>query len=284
MIKIGYLVSYDYDLFFTSLNLVYEHVDRIFLCIDKDRKTWSGNSFEISDLFFKKVKQFDYKNKIETYEDSFYVPELRPLECETRQRNMLLKKMGKGWKIQIDVDEYIYDFGQVADYLKKYWFFSMFPNVFPIVLRGQLVTVFKKTAKGFLYIENGERFSFITNQYHYTRTRSNSKLKSFYTNIIAIHQSWARDDSEIQLKINNWGYSKAFDTDKYFQFWRQIEENNYHSVENFHPLSPQRWKKLKFLNSDSIVNFIDEYAKSNPQKIKPINLKVLIKSLLRITG
>ena len=70
--------------------------------------------------FFDEIKSFDSKNKIEFYFDNFYISELLPIECETRERNMLLKKMGKGWLIQLDVDEYVYDFSKVAKYLKKY--------------------------------------------------------------------------------------------------------------------------------------------------------------------
>ena len=55
----------------------------------------SGNNIEIPQSFFEEVKLFDSKNKIHFYEDSFYMKDLTPIECETRERNLLLKKMGK---------------------------------------------------------------------------------------------------------------------------------------------------------------------------------------------
>ena len=92
MIKVGYLVSYDYNMLLTSIKQLYDYVDGIFIAIDRDRKTWSGNNFELPQSFFDEIKLFDSKNKIEFYFDNFYISELLPIECETRERNMLLKK------------------------------------------------------------------------------------------------------------------------------------------------------------------------------------------------
>ena len=49
MIKVSYLVSYDYYMLLTSIKQLYQHVDKIIIAVDKDFKTWSGNTFEISD-------------------------------------------------------------------------------------------------------------------------------------------------------------------------------------------------------------------------------------------
>ena len=50
MIKVSYLVSYDYYMLLTSIKQLYEHVDEIVISVDKDFKTWSGNSFEIPEI------------------------------------------------------------------------------------------------------------------------------------------------------------------------------------------------------------------------------------------
>ena len=53
MIKVGYLISYDYELLFSSLPTVYDESDEIFLAIDKDRRTWAGNNFSLPSTFLK---------------------------------------------------------------------------------------------------------------------------------------------------------------------------------------------------------------------------------------
>jgi hypothetical protein len=116
------------------------------------------------------------------------------MENESRARNMALSKLGRGWKIQLDVDEYVYEFKTVAAYLKKYWFLSLYPRLTPICLNGKLVTLYRQLPEGYLYIENNEQFPFITNQNTNTQTRKNYRIRNFQTNINVIHQSWARSE------------------------------------------------------------------------------------------
>ena len=279
MIKVGYLVSYDYEMLLTSVKQLYHYVDRIYLAIDKDLKTWSGNDFEIPNSFFEEIKAFDKLGKIEFYFDYFYLPHLTPIECESRERNMLLKKLGKGWKIQLDVDEYIYDFKVVAKYLKKYWYLTLFPKFTPIVFRGNLVTLYREIPEGYLFIENNERFSFITNQSHNSHTRNNYQIRNHFSNINVIHQSWARKENEIQQKIKNWGHRDDFDTDNYFEFWKKLNIGNFEDFKNIHPISPKVWDKLYFLPSSSIDDFIQEYSNKRPQQLMEIEVKKLFKAL-----
>ena len=280
MIKVGYLVSYDFDMLVTSIKQLYNYVDRIYIAIDIDRKTWSGNDFEIPQSFFDGIKLFDSKLKIEYYFDSFYVPVLAPIECETRERNMLLKKMGRGWLLQLDVDEYVYDFDKVAKYLRKYWYLTLFPKWTPIVFRGKLITLYRQLPDGYLYIENNERFSFITNQSNYTHTRNIHTVRNHYTNISIIHQSWARTEDEIQMKISNWGHRDDFNTQVYFNFWKNLSSTNYMNYKNVHPIVPDVWNELHFLSSASIDEFISKYASNNSQEFTFLDYKKMIKALL----
>lgn len=279
MIKVGYLVSYDYDMLLTSIEQLYDYVDRIFIAIDEERKTWSGNDFELPQSFFDEIELFDSKNKIEFYFDSFYLEELSPIQCETRERNMLLKKMGKGWLMQLDVDEYIYDFIEVVKYLNKYWYLTLFPKFTPIVFKGKFVTLYRQLEDGYIYIDNDEHFSFITNQSNYIHTRKNNTVRNHFTNIKVIHQSWARSEDEIQKKIKNWGHRDDFDTQKYFEFWRNLSSSNYMFHKNVHPIVPEVWDKLYFLPSTSIYEFIEKYANNNSQELIFIDKKKIIIAL-----
>lgn len=280
MIKVGYLVSYDYHMLLTSIRQLYHYVDKIIIAIDKEGKTWSGNNFELSQSFFDEIKSFDSKNIIEFYLDSFYVPELSPIECETRERNLLLGKMGKGWLMQLDVDEYVYDFRHIAKYLKKYWYLTLFPKLTPIVFKGKLLTLYRQLPDGFLYVENNEHFSFITNQSSYTYVRNNNKVRNHYSNANVIHQSWARTEDEIQMKIKNWGHRDDFDTQQYFEFWKNLSSSNYMNYKNIHPIVPEIWNELKFLPSKTIDEFILKYQVNNAQELININPKKMVVALL----
>ena len=63
MIKVGYLVSYDYELIFNSLPTIYNDADSIYLAIDENRSTWSGNNFTIKILTLFKYWLYDSKIK-----------------------------------------------------------------------------------------------------------------------------------------------------------------------------------------------------------------------------
>ncbi|UPZ16046.1 hypothetical protein [Flavobacterium humidisoli] len=280
-IKVGYLLSYDYNMFFTSVKQVYDYVDVIFLAIDKNYLTWSGNSFEIEESFFEKVKKFDVKNKIEFYYDDFYVPGLSPMECDVRERNMLLNRMGDGWLIQLDVDEYMYDFKKIRIFLKQHWYLMIFPKFTPVIFKGIWITLFKKLPEGYLYIENNERFPFITNCKKYDGPRTNYSISNHLMNAKAIHQSWARSEEEIFFKITNWGHRDDFDTQKHFEFWRDLDISNYDNFKNIHPLKPELWDKLHYIPSTSIDDFIEQYAKKNKQVLISVGFFKMLKAFFR---
>lgn len=281
MIKVSYLVSYDYFMLLTSIKQLYDYVDKIVVAIDIDRKTWSGNTFEIPESFFVEIRKFDVKNKIDFYFDVFYLPELTPMENESRERNMALSKLGRGWKIQLDVDEYVYEFKTVAAYLKKYWFLLLYPRLTPICLHGKLVTLYKQLPEGYLYIENNEQFPFITNQRINTHTRKNNRIRNFQTSINVIHQSWARSEKEISIKIKNWGHRDDFDTMKYFNFWKCLNIFNYEKHKNIHPLSPEVWNELCFMESRTIDEFIAKFSNKKLQVLSPMPIKKIVKSAIK---
>lgn len=278
-INVSYLVSYDYTLLFNSLKTLYFDVDRIVISIDINRRTWSGNYYELPDSFFLALKEFDTRSIIEIFEDDFYIPELMPMECETRQRNLTLKKLGKGWNIQLDVDEYIYEFKKLKKYLKKYWFLTIFPKYTPLCFTGKLITLFKQNSDGFFYVDNNEFFPFITNQSKNIHTRRNDMIRNHSLGINVIHQSWARSEKEVEQKILNWGHRDDFDTMKYINFWKGIHGDNYKEITNFHPIVPHVWNKLYFIKAESIDGVIDYFSKNTPQKLIPLPLKTMLIAL-----
>lgn len=271
MIKVGSLVSYDYELLFNSLPTVYDESDKIFLAVDQDRRTWSGNKFSLPDTFFEKIKALDVENKIEFFIDDFYIPSLSAIENEIRERNMLLKKMGKGWLIQLDSDEYLYNFKLIAEKLRSKKYLTKFHRFFPVTLSGYWIILFKKNKEGFFQIADRTEFNFITNYPKYTGARKNTNFININIGNLVFHQAYARDENEIYEKINNWGHKDDFDTDKFFDFWKKISIENYKTIKNFHPQVPELWSHLEYVEATSVKQFIANHKVDEQLNFNQLN-------------
>ena len=282
MVKVGYLVSYDYKLIYESISLIYEFASEIWLAIDKDRLTWSGNSFTLPESFFEGIKEIDKNQKVKIYEDSFYIKTLLPMEMETRERAMLSEQMGKGWKIQLDSDEYIYDFYHIKKYLSKINSLNILQKSSPLLFKGKLITLFKKLENGYLIIKNQEPFSFISNSSGFTMARNNDNCFNHKLNSIVVHNSWAREKEEIEQKIKNWGHSNDFDSKSFFDFWNGLTYENYKNFTNFHPLNPSKWDKLEFVEAKSLKELINKLNKKYPQQLTPLGFKSLLKVIINL--
>jgi hypothetical protein len=255
-IKVGYLLSYDYDMFLTSVRQLYNDVSKIVVGIDKNYKTWSGTSFIIPDSFFEEVARFDTAKKIEFLYDDFYKPELTPFECECLERNAVLKHLGKGgWKIQLDVDEYILNFSEIKKILTQFDFLTWMPKITPFTFKLNYATLFQRTPSGYLCIPD-TAFPVITNTSKNTFARHNHNSFNYVLNATLMHQSWARSPEEILIKVKNWGHRDDFDTEEYLKFWSKVNEKNYHQFTNFHPISPTAWPSLEFIEGRTIVQFL----------------------------
>lgn len=259
MIKVGYLISFDFDLLFTSIERIYKHVDAIYLAIDQNRKTWTGNTFTIDISFFEKIKKIDSHHKIEIYEAEFYIDGYSPMELETRERQMLSNYMGEGgWQIQIDPDEYCINFDIFSDFLKKNAFL-LNKNAPPINVTTKLITLFKQNDKGYFVINPFEEtvpIAFNKPQYKFAR---HSEGDYVVVDWRIIHQSWARSREEIQMKVKNWGHNRDFDVYEFFEHWDKLNENNYKEYIDFHPIYKGVWKSLSFVPAKNIQELIDHY-------------------------
>lgn len=253
-IHVGYLISYDYEYIKYSLPTVYKSADKIVLAVDKDRLTWKGTPIDIPESFFSWIKDFDKDHKIEIYEDSFYCPDLTPMQCDTRERNMLADFMGKeAWIVQLDVDEYFIDFESFVQFLQKLDF-----NKSTIVY-AQWITIFKLDTDNIFIIDNEEYFPVVTNGFPYSNARNVKGLqKKYWTNFKAIHQSWGRTDVELKQKLASWGHVDDFDINSYFLFWKSIDKHNYKYIRDFHPLSGSTWNQLECVEVRDIPTLIEK--------------------------
>lgn len=266
-IKVGMLVSYDYDKIKNSLPPLYEYADKIVLAVDKDGKTWAGHTFIIPETFFQWINDFDKQHKVEIYRDSFYMEELTSMQCETRERNMLAKYMGEGgWHIQVDADEYFVDFGDFVNFLHK--LDEEKPHITQVGIAWLIL--YKKITSGYLFVKSpivrnvrGLQVIATTNPKYVNARKSKNTTKIYYPQRI-IHDSWARDEQEILTKLNNWGHNADFDTEQYFNYWKAINEKNYKYFRNIHPVNPELWKELDYIKAEDISSLL-KYLRENKE-------------------
>jgi len=278
IVKVGYLVSYDYEYLKHSLPTIYscKNIQEIILVIDKDRLTWSGNSFEIPNTFFDWITLFDIDKKITIIEGSFYNGHAEPIMNETAERNFLFKEMGKcDWYIQLDCDEYFIDFNAFISKLEDIYLDTSIYSK-QISIRAQYAILFKKIEKGYLSISPLRERCWIATSNpicYYGRVNKNNRLLEL--DDIIVHQSWARSEGEVFQKIMNWGHKNDFNTMSYFNLWQSLDKDNYQYISNFHPLknNDNVWQRLKLLNIESIDTLL-QYDKNKIRRI--FNPKKLI--------
>ena len=271
-INVGILVSYDYELIKTSLPTVYAEADTVTLAIDENLNTWSGEKFHINPEFFEWLEKFDTQKKVTIYRDNFYVPELNAIKNDTRERRMLAEAMGDGWNIQVDADEYFIDFKAFVDYIRT----NKSVQKKPTQICPFSVTMFKRLPEGILYIRKPDPFCVGSNQPNYARARkSDGQMKKYIPHLL-LHQSWARSEEELDRKFRNWGHNVDFDIEGYKNFWKGLNKDNYHTAENFHPLSPKAWDKLDFCPGTTIEEILQNLKNDLP---KPDGWRIFKKNL-----
>ncbi|HIJ96525.1 MAG TPA: hypothetical protein HPP94_12460 [Desulfuromonadales bacterium] len=253
-VKVGFLVSYDYEYLKTALPFIYQKADSVVLAYDSGFKTWNGNSFVITDDFFEWINMFDTHNKIVFYKDNFCMPDFTPMECETRERKMLATFMGEGgWHIQLDSDEYFIDFDRFIEILRT---FEHSKPDSSLDFFADWITLFKYDLNGYYIINSLEQFPVATNNPSYKVARCCHNENIIKTHCRVIHQSWARTPREIQNKICNWGHLTDFDIDSFYKLWEFIDSFNFKYIKNFHPIYSGSWQELIYVKSNSINSLI----------------------------
>jgi hypothetical protein len=264
-INVGFLMAYDYKLLKVSIPLVYKEADSITLALDSNKQTWSGNTFEIDPIFFTWLKDFDIDSKISIYEDDFYDPSINAMQNETRERNMLSKKMEDGICIQIDADEYFIDFKGFTQYLKKHK--GKLSQKKPIQICAFMVDIYKNLDEGILFCPTYTNYYLGTTNPNYIRGRKNKSQQKWYVPFISIHQSWSRDERELKFKLDNWGHKEDFNVDRFFEFWKSIDKGNYKNHKGFHPFDKNEWPTLEYVEGKKMEEIIKNFKHHKVSKL-----------------
>jgi hypothetical protein len=180
----------------------------------------------------------------------------------------------------LDVDEYVIDFKPLIKILSRLWYLNLFPRLTPIQISGKWITLFKKSDNAFYYIDNKEQFPFITNVDFVTYARINDRIFNYKSDIPVLHQSWARGNDEIYEKVVNWGHKDDFDSSKYFDFWKSINDDNFSTFLNFHPFQRNVWNKLSVAHFKSEEELIKNFKKNYKVEYAAFSLKTFLKYIL----
>jgi hypothetical protein len=250
-IQVGFLISYDYILLKNALPQVYDYSDSIFLAIDKHRKTWNGANFTIDNSFFDWIKEIDVANKIEIYEDQFYIENLTTMECEVRERKMLSEKMGIGnWLIQLDADEYFINFKEFTKFLKKNNNYIKPSYKKEIQISAYLVNIYKFVEDGFLYVNEPTRCLTATNRPNYKVGR-NTRKRIIYTSNLILHETLSRSEEELEMKLKNWGHKNELNS-QFLVKWKSASKENYMDLKDVFYIEPEKWKSLNYVLGKNI--------------------------------
>ena len=270
-IHVGFLLSYDYDKLKLSIPPVYADADRIFIAIDENLTTWSGNKFEIDSEFFDWLEKFDVDKKIEIYRDNFYVPSLTGIQMDTRERHMLALKMGIGnWLIQVDSDEYFLDFEKYVKSLRKYDKYLDNPQEHPVQISGYHIDIYKYVDEGILYVKNTCKVLLATNYPNYKLARQ-SRERIIYVDTFTLHESLSRSEKDLEYKLNNWSHREEVNPD-FLNKWKSANKENYKEIKDVFYLNPTQWKDLGFVAATNLCEIKEHFENREDMKFSSFYL------------
>lgn len=268
MIKVGFCVSYDWEMLKRSLPRVYAHADKICFSLDKNRASWNRQHYTFDEVAFATwLAQADPDKKIDLYEDDFSIDGLSPMQNDSRQRMLMAQRLGEGgWHVQVDSDEYFLDFEGFAQQLKK-----IHPNPTgrekPVNVCVCWVPLIRRVPTGYIYVDFKDQMPEVvpvaTTLPQYERARHSGHF-NILTSHYVIHETWARSEDELWFKMNNWGHVgdelvERNARQSYYNLWKVLDEYNYQYLSSFHPAQAAVWPTLGFCPGKSVEEFMQNY-------------------------
>ena len=270
-IHVGFLLSYDYDKLKLSIPPVYVSADRIFIAIDENLTTWSGNKFEIEPQFFDWLEKFDVDKKIEIYRNNFYIPGLTGIQMDTRERHLLSVKMGIGnWLVQVDSDEYFLDFAKYVKELRKHDSYLDNPQDHPVQISGYHIDIYKYLDDGLLYVKNTSKVLLATNYPNYKLARQ-TRERIIYVDAFTLHESLSRSLDDLEYKLKNWSHREDVNP-TFLEKWKSANKDNYNEIKDVFYLDPTQWTELGFVPATNTVDIRSYFESKNEMKFSKMYL------------
>lgn len=268
------LISYDANRFLAkSIERYYEYVDEIVLGIDKDRITWSGNTFEINeDALWSELSQIDGDSKITIIEEDFHQSEVA-IENDNFERNFLKGECSYDWIFSFDADEmlvnakdFFYNFCPIVeDYRHEKDICMTWATPYKVVNdEEESITLVIANEDGSPFF--GENQGVITSKnstFTYARwtDRSAAGENRIMSPLVALHWSLCRPAEELHEKIHNIGHSDIVEEDPFYKIWSQVDMTNYGQLKDFKTsgLGGAQWPRLEPIPSNNVEDYIKQY-------------------------
>jgi len=247
-------MSYDYRLLLATIPRYLHFVDEVLLGVDSEGLTWSGERFDIPASFFAELRLIDENpSKIRLVSQPFYLASRSPMENEVIERNVLSKEARHdNWLVSFDADEVLLNPEEFFGFIQR-----VKRRARDVDVDVRLITVFKDLGGAVLIVaaqEDGalEQCPVGTRKRDAFAVGRRTGAESVLSPGLVLHYAWARSEEDLLLKLRNWGHSRDFDAQKYFEFWRGVTEENYRSLREFHPIWPRLWPRLVMVDKRNL--------------------------------
>jgi hypothetical protein len=252
------LLAYDTAFMIESIKTYVDIVDEIYVGLDENRQTWAGGTYELEPGIVDRLKALSPKIRI--LEDQFYIPGLSTMENDTRERNFLSSHIEDfDYILSVDSDEFLLNPEDLRDFLAA-------EKREEVCILGSWVTVYKELESGYLVIANSEGpdlgdVPILTDRTDRFVNARWTKQNYVMSPAVLLHFSWARSEEELRKKLDNWSHKEDLGTERHLELWLNANERNYKNYKNFHPVTPEAWPQLMFIQKSKLREEANNLAK-----------------------
>ena len=263
------LISYDAHYLPKSIEKYYNYVDEIVLGLDKNRISWSKNSFSFDEQkLWSELSQIDGDGKISIVEEDFVQSEVA-IENDNYERNFLKDQCSHDWIFSFDADEmlvnpkqFFYDFCPlVEDYRETHDICMTWATPYKEIEDTTLVIAEEDGSPFF-----GENQGVVTsknNTFTYARwtKQSAAGTNRILSPLVALHFSLCRKSEDLHEKIHNIGHSNIVEEDPFYKIWSQVDMENYKQLKNFKTsgLGDAQWPSLEPIETQFLFEYLQQY-------------------------
>lgn len=263
------LISYDAHYLPKSIEKYYNYVDEIVLGLDKNRITWSKNSFSFDEQkLWSELSQIDGDGKISIVEEDFVQSEVA-IENDNYERNFLKDQCSHDWIFSFDADEmlvnpkqFFYDFCPlVEDYRETHDICMTWATPYKEI--GDTTLVIAEEDGSPFFGENQGVVTSKNNTFTYARwtNQSAAGTNRILSPLVALHFSLCRKSEDLHEKIHNIGHSNIVEEDPFYKIWSQVDMENYKQLKNFKTsgLGGAQWPSLEPIETQFLFEYVQQY-------------------------
>ena len=263
------LISYDAHYLPKSIEKYYNYVDEIVLGLDKNRITWSKNSFSFDEQkLWSELSQIDGDGKISIVEEDFVQSEVA-IENDNYERNFLKDQCSHDWIFSFDADEmlvnpkqFFYDFCPlVEDYRETHDICMTWATPYKEI--GDTTLVITEEDGSPFFGENQGVVTSKNNTFTYARwtNQSAAGTNRILSPLVALHFSLCRKSEDLHEKIHNIGHSNIVEEDPFYKIWSQVDMENYKQLKNFKTsgLGGAQWPSLEPIETQFLFEYVQQY-------------------------